>query len=265
MENKTKHNKHFGKNGHLNDTGITIYTEALIDKSRFLLLPELVLKHVEECAKCKESVIELYGLLKNEDDIVKTIKQQKNEKNLENKHLKIQKVNKTSYFRIKGFAVAASLFIIAAVSFVLIYVTEPKHEKIFEKYFEPYPNVITEKGNQLNEDELFNLGMYYYDLKNYDTAIIVFNKLLETDSTNETILFYSGITYLGLNKSQEAISIFSLMNNNKNSFNEQVKWYCSLSYILQDNYQKAIPILQEVKQGKGHYSNRADEILSKID
>lgn len=261
MENKTEHTQYFNKNGHLNDLGISLYTEALIDESKLLLLPELVLKHVEECFECKESVIELYQLLKN--DIVKTIKQQKNGNNLKIKHFK--KGNKILGLHINSLAIAASLILILAVSFILLFVVQPSHEKLFEKYFEPYPNVITEKGSTLDEDKLFNLGMYYYDLKNYDTAIIVFNKLLETDSTNGTILFYSGIAYLGLEKSSEAINVFSFMKNKEINFTEQIMWYHSLSYILQDDYQKAIPMLKELKQGRGHYSNKADEILSKID
>ena len=79
MVDKKRHTKFLFENGHLSDNSIALYTEALIDDSKFALIPTQVLVHTEECIECKQHIIETYELLKNEEFVVHPIIHQRNE------------------------------------------------------------------------------------------------------------------------------------------------------------------------------------------
>lgn len=265
MVNIKRQTKFLLENGHLSDNGIAIYTEALIDDSKFVLIPEQVLAHTEECIECKKHIIETYELLKNEEIVVHPVLQQKNEKKVFFKFPLSQNTFKQNSRNYQVIAIAASLVIILALYFLLVFQVKPEGDKLFKRYFEPYPDVISMKGEVSPKDELFKSGMYYYGLKKYDTAIIIFNSILKEDSTNETVNFYTGIAYLGLGKSKEATGIFLDMDKNEGIFNQQVKWYFSLSLILHHDFKGAIPFLEDLKKENGYYSEKARNLLSKID
>jgi len=264
MVDKKRHTRFLLENGHLSDNGIALYSEALINDSKFALIPTQVVVHTEECIECKKHIIETYELLKNEEIVVHSLLQQKNETKVFFNLPINQNIFKKNSQNFQGIAIAASLVIILALYFFLVFQVKPDGEKLFIKYFEPYPDVISMKGDVSPEDELFKSGMYYYDLKKYDTAIIIFNAILKEDSTNETVNFYTGIAYLGLGKSKKATGIFLDMDKNEGIFNQQVKWYFSLSLIVQHDFKGAIPFLEDLKKENGYYSEKARNLLSKI-
>jgi hypothetical protein len=57
-------NKYIADNGHLIDEYISLYIDAHL-LNRVKELPLEILKHVEDCEKCKQEIIEGYNLLKN--------------------------------------------------------------------------------------------------------------------------------------------------------------------------------------------------------
>jgi hypothetical protein len=54
--------KFFDVNDHLNEEGISLYVEALVNDTLHKL-PIEVVEHVEKCFKCKRDIIEIYDML----------------------------------------------------------------------------------------------------------------------------------------------------------------------------------------------------------
>ncbi len=58
--------KFFDADGHLNDTGMTLYVEARL-LEREGELPKSILAHVESCAQCQQEIFGLYQMMQEED------------------------------------------------------------------------------------------------------------------------------------------------------------------------------------------------------
>ncbi len=56
----------FDENGHLNDSGITLYVEALALKKTHAL-PKDVLKHASACPSCQSEILDFYQFMKEDD------------------------------------------------------------------------------------------------------------------------------------------------------------------------------------------------------
>ena len=70
MTTKKILNHLFNEKGHLNEEGVSLYSDASI-KNKLDKLPPKLLEHVEDCLMCKKEIIELYDIVNEIDKIEK--------------------------------------------------------------------------------------------------------------------------------------------------------------------------------------------------
>jgi len=250
MQNKTNHINNLFHNGHLTEEGIALWADALVELTENDL-PQELKGHVDKCLDCKKEILELYDDLKEVD---RPDKDQEIEKG------KVSKVNWKVYYRY-----AAIIILLISVTAIIYFTTrtKPDNQQLFTEYFKPYPNVIITKG--LNE-ELLSVGMYYYDMSKYDSAIIFYNKILANKSTNTEVLFYKGVCFLSINKTEEAIEIFSdIVSGKETPYKSPTEWYLALSYLKMQDVRKAKEILTLIRNRDSYYNQSLEELLEKLD
>ncbi|MBN2681490.1 MAG: CDC27 family protein [Bacteroidales bacterium] len=77
--------------------------------------------------------------------------------------------------------------------------------------------------------------------------------------------FYSGLCYFNLGKWKKAIQCFSQAKTHKfNAFQQEASWYLALSLVKNNEMQEAIELFQEIEKNKGFYSERAGDVLKKL-
>ena len=60
---------YFKDNGHLNEIGISVCAEALINNDKENIDSE-ILNHVEDCLECKSDILELFEIIKENSESI---------------------------------------------------------------------------------------------------------------------------------------------------------------------------------------------------
>ncbi|MBI9035093.1 MAG: tetratricopeptide repeat protein [Bacteroidales bacterium] len=140
--------------------------------------------------------------------------------------------------------------------------------------------------NTATNDELFmqyyatdnNLGAYrsgevelveairFYQVKEFEQAIISFENFLITQPGNIAVHFYTGISYIEVDRFDDAIKEFNfIIDDNKNLYIEHAEWYLGLCYLKKDENTKAIEKFTEIANNKkSFYQKDASRILKEL-
>jgi tetratricopeptide (TPR) repeat protein len=160
-------------------------------------------------------------------------------------------------------SIAASVVLLAVFGVYLFRNSQPDHEQLFQEYFQPYENVISERSAKDNNQQR---GMELYDQKKYDEAIIQLKLAVSEDSDNPSLKCYLGIAYLAGGHSQEAKTIFETMiHNDHQLFREVAEWNLALTYLKIDNEVLLKKTLEEiVRQNDHQYREQAADLLRQL-
>lgn len=113
----------------------------------------------------------------------------------------------------------------ALMAFVLFRPVAPRHERLFQEYFEPYPNTIS--GRDVQEDlyEAINL----YDREEYELAL----EKLATVESNDQVAFYTGICQLALDRPGPSIESLRAVSRSSVVYGA-AQWYMALAFLKLD-------------------------------
>lgn len=253
---------YFDYSGHLNDETIAMYARSIVSKDTSIVFPQLVTEHFEECENCKTEILDFAEVISGNYDYLERLSKNINipaEDKAEIKHSsKIRQLIHSGYFRV--LSVAALLVVFVAVSWFVFQPVTP--EKLFNKYYSPYNNILTVKSAGFDK---MNQGLLLYDLKMYDSAAIYFQELLTDNPDNHDARFYLSNTLLASGKAKEAIPLFlSLQDNPGCKYKQPSRWLLGLAYLRVDNAEEAKKVFQQIVDENSFYSEKAGKILMKI-
>jgi tetratricopeptide (TPR) repeat protein len=173
-----------------------------------------------------------------------------------------------SFKLIKIAAVIIGVLILTLPSlYFFMHSQKTKTERLFEENFSPYINITTQRGEIMSKDEMLqNTAMYYYNNREFDKALVNFDELIKTQvNPDPTLWFYYAITCLAAAQDEKAIRIFTKLTSDKNYLLfEQSQWYLALSYMKAKDKQKAIGVLKKISSQNGHYSIKAENLLTEL-
>ena len=153
----------------------------------------------------------------------------------------IIELEKTKRTWVYSSVAAASIIVI--LYFSIFINNNPSSQEVFYEYFEPYPNLVATRS--ANASPLVT-GLSAYGSGDYKKAIEEFRN--QSNSRNDTILFYFGLSYLAIDQPDSAISKFDLVFPHS-TFKQQINWYTALALLNTGKVQEAISILKEIKSG----------------
>lgn len=108
-------------------------------------------------------------------------------------------------------------------------------------------------------------GMKKYEEKDYGGAISSYDGVLASDPNNYDALFYSGVSYLSLNKPDKAIvALDKVLKVKDGKYYEAAQWYKALALIKQNDDKGAKKILREIISNGGTYKNQANDTYNKL-
>ena len=248
-------------NGHLNEEGIALFTEGLVNPEVYKTLPDPLKSHVDECMECKQKILDLFEIFKDDEEALDQIR-----KKSPRKEIIIEspgKMDKPAYYRylMIGLPVAAVVVLFLGIYILLKPESKPTSEELFSKYFHPYQNLVTMKG----DENIIADAMYFYDLEMWDSAMIYFEKTPASDADSITRMFYYANTLLAEGEGNKAAGLLEkVISADDERFRTQAKWYLGLIYIKTGRSQEALEIMYELSKNGGFYSKKAIELLKEI-
>lgn len=132
----------------------------------------------------------------------------------------------------------------------------------FTQYYEAYPNLVAPvtKGGEPVEggDRAFQL----YEIGEYERALSIFEALPQ----EEAKMFYQGLTYIALNRPQQAAPLLSLISTNKtSSYRQTAQWYFALTTLQMDKMEACRHKLKQILEDAEHpYFEVAKKLLNDL-
>lgn len=152
-------------------------------------------------------------------------------------------------------AVAASV----AVLFGLFFFNYNQNP-VFADYNNPEQASFTERGTI---DETLKEAETAYNRKRYNTAIPLFEKVLQKQNTAEIQFFY-GVSLLIESHYLKAEAVFNKLKEGTSVYKEKAIWYLALSKLKQKDYEGSKKILETISEDYEDY-DQVEELLHQLD
>ncbi len=154
--------------------------------------------------------------------------------------------------------VAASVLLLIS-SIYILFIRPVSSKKLYDTYFEPYPNLVTTRSNSTTK---FERAMENYSHGYYKKAIVIFSEISQTDSVYIEALYYKGISLLALDLPSEAINTFEQLKNNE-PYKEQLAWYLAMAYFRHNDIENTRKQLLKIEERSFKYTE-AQELLEQL-
>lgn len=152
-------------------------------------------------------------------------------------------------------AVAAS----AAILFGLFFFNYNQNP-VFSDYSNPEQATFTERSTA---DATLKEAETAYNKKRYNTAIPLFETVLQTKNTPEIRFFY-GVSLLEESHYKKAEAIFTELKTGTSVYKEKAIWYLALSKLKQKDYEACKEILQTISEDYENY-DQVEELLNRLE
>ncbi len=164
----------------------------------------------------------------------------------------------------KAGTVAAVLVFAVGLSFFFRYQGETR-EKFFGKYLIPPQAVSAFRSAESSANYELETAFRFYNQADYQNALLHFGNVLGLEPSHQAAHFYSGASYQGLTRYNQAIHEYNMvLNHNDNIFVDQAEWYRALCYVRLGEMKSAIAYLEAIKNKNGYYAKDARRLLKKL-
>lgn len=137
--------------------------------------------------------------------------------------------------------------------------------RLFEHYYQPYPNVVafTERGSVVSQPE--NEALRLYEQGHYREALHAFEKSYQNQQATSSTLFYAGIACIETNRLEQAEQYLLMVAQQPDSaFASQARWYLALVYVKKDERRKAAVHLATLVRQTEAYRYKARHLLNEL-
>ncbi|WP_298312395.1 hypothetical protein [uncultured Aquimarina sp.] len=160
--------------------------------------------------------------------------------------------------------IAASIAVLITVS--LFVFKENNYDELYASYVhvDEIPSLVT-RGEDTNK--LLESAQLLFEDKKYQEATEAFAAYHTKEISIDPLSYiYNGISYIELNKFDEALAQFKLLADSNTLQAKKANWYKALVFLKQKKKRKLKDILQTIIADKANYKYKeAQELLEKID
>ncbi|MBK7970929.1 MAG: hypothetical protein IPK08_19535 [Bacteroidetes bacterium] len=157
---------------------------------------------------------------------------------------KNQTKSTNSFFGIP-WAIAATLTVIFMSAGFWLYQSKFSQRAIVNKNYVEDPGlpVLMSSGSNKAFDEAMN----HYKLGQYQHSFSAIKNLLTSDTFNDTLLYYSGVNLLKLDKSHEAVEYFrTVISEPSSEFFQDAQYRLAFCLLIEGNRGEADQIFSEI-------------------
>ncbi len=249
-----KHTDFFDEKGHLSHEARAMLAEQMMGKEHEQQIPEAVNIHLGKCRDCESAVFDLYSDISTESDVMFSI-------GLPPKHIRSRYLRAEKFINIMKYTSVAAIIILMVMLGRWLFFAPPNIDAIFHANFSPYQNLITSKGDG---DNTLSKAMLFYDVKDYDSAIILFKTVLLTNSHSAAANFYLGNAFLAVDEADSAVIYFNKAIVESNRFADAAQWYLALAYLKNKELANAELLLKAIIAKDNFWSAKAETLLGEI-
>jgi tetratricopeptide (TPR) repeat protein len=138
-------------------------------------------------------------------------------------------------------------------------------DEILDRFHTPYEAITGSRSQESTADNNYKTALDYYNIHDYSTAALFFNKVLEKNPGDmESTMLYGVSNFEEKNYPVAAESFTNIVVNNDNYYIEDAQWYLALCYVQTNEQTKAIEQLTMIRNSGSIYSKDASKVLRRI-
>lgn len=163
-------------------------------------------------------------------------------------------------------AVAASIVFIVGIALWWIMNSNSRMaQDLYAEFYRPDPGLPTLMG--ASEDQKLAEAMTYYREGNYEESSNRLKELTDQNIKSDTVLTYLGLSYLGEEKPEEAISTWLEIDEFTDIvLARKVQWYIAMAYLKENQLELAKEQLKDIARHAEHrYFEQALKVLDKLE
>lgn len=193
------------------------------------------------------------------------IKNQLKEQDLE-LDMELARPLRSRFKKILLYSIAATFTLLIATYSILNFFTNERSLKEIASNYK-----VEDKGMpvlmSVGEDSQFNEAMNLFKLKEFQRSLTIIQSLQAENLNNDTLIFYEGVNYEMLNKTEKAISCYKKLQSVKFSiFSEKAQYRMALCYFQIDDKKNGVDLLKIIRKDSNHlYAEQAKEILKELE
>jgi|SRR5680860_422584 len=159
--------------------------------------------------------------------------------------------------------VAASIALIACLTYILTLDSTTSTQALFAENFEPYRNVVHPivRGEE-GQNKKTN-AFAAYQIGDYETALPLLDELY-ANTKEPYYLFYRANALIVLNRAKEAVPLLQEHLRTNDTLVKNSPWYLAMAYLQLDDKENAKKMLHEVVKNEGYKVNEAQKLLEAL-
>ena len=141
----------------------------------------------------------------------------------------------------------------------------PKDDTLCQRYFEPYPDMVSQRERNDRSAPLLD-AMAAYDRKDFVTAAEGLRAIIDKNENDYTARMYLVSALLGSGDPYKAEMHLDYLENAKvRNYNDQVDWYNALCWLCEGQYEKALRQGQWIAGRPAHtYKAQAQDLVNTL-
>ncbi|MFZ5516301.1 MAG: hypothetical protein ACOY90_06660 [Candidatus Zhuqueibacterota bacterium] len=155
----------------------------------------------------------------------------------------------------------AALVIVALATSFLLLKTNQTHQRIFNQFFEAYPNITPIVRGESSQG-LFLQAMLNYEKDQIAACQQLLDQLLAHEPGNAGAHFYAGMCQLINDTPQLALPHFeAIMKTHSSPYRDPAQWYQGLALVRLERIPEAMAVFQSVSAAS-KYRKQSEQILN---
>jgi tetratricopeptide (TPR) repeat protein len=189
-------------------------------------------------------------------------------KEVENVLFQKQEKEKSSrkFFLGKVLAIAGviAILIMGTAYFLFFKSGKLNTDALYSQYYQKLDAGFVNRSEAPGKDD-FIQAIQYYDAGKYNQAITLFQKIINSDPSNNAARLFLGICYSETKQYPHAVPLFlGIVKQNDLAFKEHAYWYLSLCYLKLNDIPRAKQNLKILISSQSFYVEKASELLKKL-
>lgn len=242
----------------MSDKNKNISFEEILDLLRSVETRENAIKFLKSIEPSNENVKGLKVFLEQNEWDYSKVEAFEESSDAQFESLLSEQTSKSkSWFRVA--AVIIPLIGIGALVGYFISDGTSESKELYAKYYQKEIGMPTLMSN--TTEKVFNESMAAFKDEAYTEALRGFEKILEEQSQNDTLLYFSACSNMELSNNEKAIRQFRKIDS-ESIFHEKSEYRLALTYIKSNQFENAKKLLQKMAADSKHqYSEKAEKIL----
>ncbi len=152
-------------------------------------------------------------------------------------------------------------FYAAAVILLALFIWAPWNQNLYNKYSGTQMVSVAERGTA--NETLLSEATQAFNSKDFYTAKSKLKSLLESDTNNDMLKFYYGISLLETNEILNSRTHLDAVFNGESVFKDEAAFYMALSYVKEKNNNAAKAWLEKVSSDSAVFE-KAQELKARL-